>query len=467
MFFKMVPMKSLISILILVLPLIANSKNVYQDVVLGEIQKTFIKDYGASEEYWAVSTIPNIKKPVKQPAKQTTKPAIKRVTTKPNIKPLKKDIIVEKKVAKPLIDESDGWAKFKKRKKKGLIDDGEYVSYVAPKKSKKYVKKTAQKNSKSKTVKVDWMSQKMNDQSIWDKAKKSDLSKWEKAKKDMLNSWQADKKKYYKRLPTYKKNLVSKDVFSSSGNFKPNNEKLKTKFKGGGVVIVPSAFELQVKDQGKRPTCSAFASTRALEISLAQNGTKKRLSDQYIYYASKPYCQKSPCSKKGSWALSAFKKSRNSSSPDIPREESCPYSKSQKRGNETQIPLKNGCFQGQHQLKKFHEVKSLSQIINSLDRGQPVVSGFKLSPNFYRNKGVILYKDAKKSGGVDSHAAGHAILLVGYMKIPSSLNEGKVCFITANSWGVGWGKGGHACLSEKWVKNFRFNIPFLAVEKVI
>jgi C1A family cysteine protease len=53
------------------------------------------------------------------------------------------------------------------------------------------------------------------------------------------------------------------------------------------------------------------------------------------------------------------------------------------------------------------------------------------------------------------------------MKIPSSLNEGKVCFITANSWGVGWGKGGHACLSEKWVKNFRFNIPFLAVEKVI
>ena len=451
-------MKFLMSFFILCLPLMASSKNVYQDVVLGEIQKTFVKDYGASEEYWMESTKNTaIKKRIRKP-KETKK----RVS-----KPIVKQVIVKKKVSKPMIDEDDGWAKFKKRKKKGLIDDGEYVPYVASKKIKKYKKKVTNKPIKSNPPKGDWMSQKMNEQSVWNKAIKSDLRKWEKAKKDMLNKWEADKKKYFKRLPTYKKNLVSKTVFSSSGIFKPNMEKLKTRFKGSGVVIVPNAFDLQVKDQGKRPTCSAFASTRALEISLAQNGTKKRLSDQFIYFASKPYCQKSPCSKKGSWALAAFKKSKNSSRPDIPSEKSCPYSKSPKRGNETQIPLRNGCFEGEHQLKKFHQVKNLAQIIKSLDRGQPVVSGFKLSPNFYKNKGVILYKDATKSGKMNSHAAGHAILLVGYMKIPVSLNEGKVCFITANSWGVGWGKGGHACLSEKWVKNFRFNIPFLAVEKVI
>jgi C1A family cysteine protease len=447
-------MKSLISFVLLITPFIASSKNIYQDVVLGEIQKTFINDYAASEKYWLDSKKTNELKPV---------------VSKPNVTPPKVKIIkqtkkrVAKPILKPLVEESDDWAKFKQRKKKGLIDDGEYVPYVAPKKSKNPTKKYAKKKSS----RNDWMSQKLNEQSVWNKAKKSDISNWEKSKKEMLDKWKSDKKNFFKRLPIYKKNLVSKAVFSSSGTFKQNNDKLQTRFKGSGVVVVPNAFDLKVKDQGKRPTCSAFASTRALEISLAQNGTIKRLSDQFIYYASKPYCQQSPCQKKGSWALSAFKSSKNSSKPNIPSEKSCPYSKSPKRGNETQIPLTNGCFQGEHQLKKFNQVSTLSQIIKALDKGQPVVSGFKLSPNFYKNKGVILYKDAMKSGSMNSHAAGHAILFVGYMKIPKTLGEGKVCFISANSWGVGWGKGGHACLSEKWVKNFRFDIPFLAVEKVI
>jgi C1A family cysteine protease len=184
-----------------------------------------------------------------------------------------------------------------------------------------------------------------------------------------------------------------------------------------------------------------------------------------VYFASKPNCQSSPCSKKGSWGLKALQRSKNSSSPDIPTERSCPYSKSQMSGNETQIPLKSGCYRGKHKVTKFHQVKSLSDITRALDSGSPVISGFKLSPNFYKNSGVILNKE---SHGVSkkAHGAGHAILLVGYMKIPSKLNEGKVCFITANSWGVGWGKGGHACLSEKWVNSYRFNIPFLAVDTV-
>jgi C1A family cysteine protease len=457
-------MKSIVCILLFSLSLNALSRNIQQELVLGEIQKTFIKDYGASESYWASKK--GSKKDVV--VDRSTKPfkPTKRVKTIKPVKPIKPIKKIVKKL-KPVVEESDGYAKYKKRKKRGLIDDGEYIPYVAPKKKKQFKKKYTKKIAKSKPSNGDWMSQKMNDQSVWNQAKKSDLNKWEKAKKDMLQKWAVDKKKYFKRLPTYKKNLVSGEVFSSSGSFQSNNTKLETMFRGEGVVIIPNAFDMKIKDQGKRPTCSAFASTRALEISLAQGGIKKRLSDQYIYYASKPYCQQSPCSKKGSWALSAFEQSVKSSSRDIPSESSCPYSKTQKRGNETQIPLKNGCFRGEHKLKKFNQVKSLSQIVRALDRGQPVVSGFKLSPNFYRNKGVILHRDVKKSGKTDSHAAGHAILLVGYMKIPPSLNEGKVCFITANSWGVGWGKGGHACLSEKWVKNFRYNIPFLAVEKVI
>ncbi len=64
---------------------------------------------------------------------------------------------------------------------------------------------------------------------------------------------------------------------------------------------------------------------------------------------------------------------------------------------------------------------------------------------------------------MDAHAAGHAVLFIGYMKLPKILNEGSVCFITANSWGIGWGHGGYSCLSEKWVINHRNRNPFVTV----
>lgn len=64
---------------------------------------------------------------------------------------------------------------------------------------------------------------------------------------------------------------------------------------------------------------------------------------------------------------------------------------------------------------------------------------------------------------MDSHAQGHSILLVGLVKIPTSLNEGQYCFITANSWGEGWGQGGHSCISENWLISQRQVNPFVVV----
>ena len=137
-----------------------------------------------------------------------------------------------------------------------------------------------------------------------------------------------------------------------------------------------------------------------------------------------------------------------------------------KNGNETQLPLSAGCFKGQYQVSSFSQVKSFQNIIESLNSGIPIISAFRLSPNFYRNNGTILLKNASKGGQVDSHAAGHAVLLIGYMKIPKELNEGDYCIVMANSWGVGWGQGGHACISEKWFKHFRYDISFLAVNSL-
>ena len=99
----------------------------------------------------------------------------------------------------------------------------------------------------------------------------------------------------------------------------------------------------------------------------------------------------------------------------------------------------------------------------------PIVVASKLSENFFDNQGLVDWKTAAAKATRDSmHAMWHAYLLVGYMKLPQSMqaDEGRVCFIASNSWGEGWGKGGYACVTERWFKEMRFPMPFLAVTDV-
>jgi C1A family cysteine protease len=45
-------------------------------------------------------------------------------------------------------------------------------------------------------------------------------------------------------------------------------------------------------------------------------------------------------------------------------------------------------------------------------------------------------------------------------------NEGTGCFLVTNSWGVGWGQGGHACVSEKWLKYHKRINPYVIIKGV-
>ena len=220
--------------------------------------------------------------------------------------------------------------------------------------------------------------------------------------------------------------------------------------------VISRAFGPIIKNQKWRPTCSAFAAIRGIEILLAQMGKEHQsLSEQYFYWLSKPKCQKVPCQTKGSSATFGLSASSKSPLPDIPLTNNCPYNQSSEKGNETQIPLPPSCFQGFAQIKDFSFITSgkTEEVIKALQNNFPIIVGLKLSSNFYKNKGLVLMKDISQEGNLDLHAKGHAVLLIGHMKLPSKLHktEGKVCFLTANSWGTGWGIGGHACLSERWV----------------
>lgn len=247
-------------------------------------------------------------------------------------------------------------------------------------------------------------------------------------------------------LPVDKKNLKKK----SNINLKSN------------ALVIKGAFSLEVKDQKFRPTCSSFAAVRGLEVLAAQRGLKMDLSEQYFYYLSKKKCQSSPCSHPGSWAGYGLESLTNTSLPD---EKDCPYNIYNKPRNQTQLPLQKSCFQeGKVRNAKFTYIKNTNDILSALKNNFPVIVGAKLTPNFYKNDGLILNQEKNIGAANNSHANGHAFLLIGAIKLPKQLNEGKYCFILANSWGSGYGIDGHSCISESWLIENRNINPFIRLE---
>lgn len=307
----------------------------------------------------------------------------------------------------------------------------------------------------------EWMNQKLDEQDEWIEKKQAILSRWSE-----------DRIRFKKEIPNYKKNLTP--ISDEEIKYVNVTKKIVVKKEVRttipplrDITYVPGSLEIAIKNQGRRSTCAAFAGIRAIEILAEKKGMKESLSEQFFYWASKPQCQSKPCSKRGSWVSPALHISYNSLVPNIPFEKDCPYVESESSGNETQTPLEKGCARGRVRVSDFQTLKGLDAAVEAVQRGYPVIGGFKLSENFYENKGYVFAKDANRMGS-DSHASGHAVLLVGVMALPEKLhsNEGKFCLLIANSWGEGWGRGGHACLSERWARTYQFPDNFVAIKEV-
>ncbi|OUR96649.1 hypothetical protein A9Q84_09910 [Halobacteriovorax marinus] len=291
------------------------------------------------------------------------------------------------------------------------------------------------------------------------------LTSWKKQERATLKKWSEARDKFLSNIKHYR--AATFELESSFGKYSSKKwEKNLQLPPSSNYHIIPSALSFPIRDQGKRPTCSAFAGTRAIEIALAQKGKQIDLSEQYVYWSSKPYCQQSPCSKRGSWITYALDHSKSASSADIPSESSCPYTSLSRPGNETQIPMSSSCQRGIVKIERYDKLNSNRELIRALDNNQSIVGGFKLSPNFYKTRGIISYQDSLVNGKMDQHASGHALLIVGYMKLPKKLtrsHEGSLCYIVANSWTEGWGTGGYGCITEKWLRKYRVNNPFIAI----
>jgi hypothetical protein len=314
------------------------------------------------------------------------------------------------------------------------------------------------------------------------------LKRWKAEHQATLNRWKKEKDRFYQNISLYAKytedlkrdealvKQILKDNLRLLGsqNSKETKKPLKAKSQTGSkasIGLIEGALSIEVKNQYARATCSAFAVVRGLEI-LASQKLKRSvdLSEQYFYWASKPKCRQTPCSERGSWGGYGLEYSAEQPGPDIPLELDCPYQGSGQEGNETLLPLAAGCRKkGKVQVADFHYTQDLNLVRERLLLGQPVVASIRLSANFYRNNGLILFQDKDVGPDkLDYHSMGHAILLIGYLPLDKSnvSSEGQGCYMATNSWGIGWGKGGFACISERWLKYHKRRNPYIVLSQV-
>ncbi len=479
-------------------------------LVISEIQKSVEKSYGvvfpnqnpmprppkkkvddskADDKKKTVETKPEKKVVIKERVKNRVK---KRGLQEPDdsgpLNPNNRPLI--KKLVKPGEKKSPGQLKIEEQlaKNRDLLKKKreEYLRnnrLKKPKVNKPYVKSREGSQGGQRVSGSDWLSQKKAAVDNWERQKQRQTNKWQADRLATLKRWQEARKQFKKVLPDLKKDLteipfgaasVGKVSYSQASSREKSNKRMTpvsqvatTEGEALELSFIEEAFRIPVRSQGRRPTCAAFAAVRAVEILAKAMGRERDLSEQYFYYASKPKCQQSPCQSPGSWPRKAFVNSQRNSGFDIPLEKSCPYNDKKKRGNETQIPLKRSCLQGVAKVESFSMIKDRKEIHRRLRLGQPIIGGFRLSDDFFLNTGYV-FKEKGQRVGQREHAQGHAILLVGLMELPKELHktQGRYCTLIANSWGEGWGRGGHACISDAWFDEFRYDIPFIALEKV-
>ena len=293
----------------------------------------------------------------------------------------------------------------------------------------------------------------------WDAEYEKTVAKWEKAREAFL-----EKEAAYQaaEIPIQ---ATAVTLQSSPGRYTANLQAMET----GQFHVIPNALDLDIKNQAGRGTCTAFSGVRALETILIQYDVRTDLSEQYFYYLSKPACQITPCGKKqeGSSIDGGLLATRSTRQSAVMPERFCPYIPFRNDNNITNSPLASCNTGGAVRAGRLVRVTSFPQLLNELRNNHPVVAGYTLSRSYYRNRGLVRHHDpineTKASG---SDAGGHANLIVGYVKLPPSLSrEGDFCVIAANSWELGWGRGGYSCLTQKWLSNH--DAHFAALQSVV
>jgi C1A family cysteine protease len=302
--------------------------------------------------------------------------------------------------------------------------------------------------------------------SAWNKDYQSVVSKWKEASK----IYEQERKSLVSATYDFDELLSFVEEEASDLLNSPSINPLDD-MQAGDFHVIPYSMSIDIRNQKRRGTCAAFAGIRAIETVLYQDSQMRSfdidLSEQHFYWLSKPDCQKNACIAKnksqGSLFDTGFILSKQVSTPlsALKQERFCAYQPYVNNNNLTFTPLNQCQTKGQFRVGEFNQYLRVEDIVSELSNNRPIAAGFKLTKSFQLTNGLVRARDPKnRVNAKGKHVGGHAILLIGYIKLPKKYwaNEGNYCAIMANSWGSGYGVGGYACLTEKWMQENRFSL---------
>ena len=226
-------------------------------------------------------------------------------------------------------------------------------------------------------------------------------------------------------------------------------------------VVLQSSVDLRsiqspVKNQGKRNTCTIFASMAAMECKL---GTNADLSEQDGYWLVCRHLNRPFDQDKGVFVYDAADTFENAA---FCSEQFWSYERSLATTCRPELAVNNAIYR-LGSTNRFH-AKSPDvhrQVKAMLCKSIPIVACFSVAwdNRVARRTGEIsVIYDRQTNAPLDSKS-GHSMLIVGY-------DEEKKHYILKNSWGSNWGDNGYAYMSYEYFDLYAYSTWFapLSVE---
>ncbi|MEK3807784.1 C1 family peptidase [Bacillus sp. FSL H8-0547] len=196
----------------------------------------------------------------------------------------------------------------------------------------------------------------------------------------------------------------------------------------------------EVRDQGRRGTCTAFAVTSSHEH---HRNLEERLSEEFLFSCAKSI--QGAYDDKGVSIITALKSIYlyGHTTNDL-----LPY----RETSEFPLLLKDipkGILT-EAETRKITSYNTVSQIISDIEtqlsEERSVIAGVVVQPTFWLSPGNN-FIDVPSIESVEGY---HAIVIVGY----GERNDGNKCFIIRNSWGADWGDSGYAYVSYEYFTKY-------------